>query len=117
MEIFKLILIVGNETNFSNFLREILRGEGYTVSLAETGPSALELLKSFQVDLILLDIRTSDTDDKTFLEAFWELPLRFPPEVIFFTSSGENFESRLFIDGLANPFEVKVLLSRIKEFI
>jgi two-component system nitrogen regulation response regulator NtrX len=50
------ILIVDDEASIRSSLKGILEDEGFLVKTAQTGEESLELLKSQNVDLILLDI-------------------------------------------------------------
>jgi two-component system nitrogen regulation response regulator NtrX len=50
------ILIVDDEASIRSSLKGILEDEGFLVKTAQTGEESLELLKSQNVDLVLLDI-------------------------------------------------------------
>jgi two-component system nitrogen regulation response regulator NtrX len=50
------ILIIDDEASIRSSLKGILEDEGFLVKTAETGEEGLELLKSQNVDLVLLDI-------------------------------------------------------------
>ena len=50
------ILIVEDEESFSEALSFLLTKEGFTVSVAENGRTALEVFKSEPFDLVLLDL-------------------------------------------------------------
>ncbi len=50
------ILLVDNEPMYLNLLTELLRLHGHSVLNAEDGERALEILKSYPVDLIISDI-------------------------------------------------------------
>lgn len=62
------ILVVDDERSIRNTLREILEYEKYEVSDAETGMAALELLKQYDFDVILLDIKMPQMDGMEVLE-------------------------------------------------
>ena len=62
------ILIIDDEPDIRNLLREILEDEGYQVSVAENGASAREHFHSFRADLVLLDIWMPDVDGITLLQ-------------------------------------------------
>ncbi|SVC24203.1 uncharacterized protein METZ01_LOCUS277057, partial [marine metagenome] len=50
------ILVVDDETNIANSLKEILSDEGYDVSVTEDGLNALDMIQSDPPDLLLLDV-------------------------------------------------------------
>ena len=52
----KSILIVDDEENIRETLKDVLEDEGYAVFLAENGKVALHILDTHVVDVILLDL-------------------------------------------------------------
>ena len=66
------ILVVDDEKDIRELVKEILQDEGYEVSLAEDGESARQARKSRRPDLILLDIWMPDVDGITLLKEWAE---------------------------------------------
>ncbi len=62
----KRVLIVEDEKDYRDVLTERLEQEGFTVQQAEDGEKALELMKTADVDLILLDMLMPKMDGVTF---------------------------------------------------
>ena len=62
------ILLVDDEINVLRSLTRSLRGEGYRVLTAHSGPEALETLKRFPVDIILSDQRMPEMTGVEFLK-------------------------------------------------
>lgn len=56
------ILIVDDDRDIRNILRDILVSCGYQVEEADNGKMALELIDIDQFDLILLDVMMPDMD-------------------------------------------------------
>lgn len=56
------ILVTDDEKSIRNALREILEFEGYNVSEADNGESALKTIESERVDLVMLDIKMKGMD-------------------------------------------------------
>jgi DNA-binding NtrC family response regulator len=56
------ILVTDDEKSIRNALREILEFEGYIVLEAENGETALKIIKSERVDLVMLDIKMKGMD-------------------------------------------------------
>ncbi len=56
------LLIAEDETNLSKLLERVLTKEGYTVFTAPDGHSALELIHSKPIDLVLTDIKMPNMD-------------------------------------------------------
>lgn len=56
------ILVVDDDKNICELLRLYLENDGYTVSLAYDGESALKVFQEFRPDIILLDIMLPKMD-------------------------------------------------------
>lgn len=56
------ILIVDDETNIRNFLKEILGPENYQITTAESGEAALERIAAQKFDLALIDLKLPGID-------------------------------------------------------
>ena len=68
----KYLLIVEDDTDLRETLKELLEIEGYTVTMASNGKEALSFLKKTQKfsHLILLDLMMPIMDGASFLDAF-----------------------------------------------
>lgn len=60
------ILVVDDDKNTRMFFRGLLEGAGYTVSNAENGLSALEVMEKSHIDLVVLDIMMPKMDGYEF---------------------------------------------------
>lgn len=56
------ILAIDDDPELLEFLKETLTNAGYSVAGAETGKKALEALRTFKPDLVLLDLMLPDMD-------------------------------------------------------
>jgi len=80
----KRILAVDDSEALRNLLMALLSRAGYDVALAADGRDALKKLKSFEPDLILLDIQMPRLDGWEFLElAHKQHDLDDVPVIIF----------------------------------
>jgi two-component system nitrogen regulation response regulator NtrX len=66
------ILVVDDEPDIRNLVRDILEDEGYTVTTAEGGEEARKARRARRPDLILLDIWMEDVDGITLLREWSE---------------------------------------------
>ena len=66
------ILVVDDEPDIRNLVKEILEDEGFEVSIAENGESARQARRLRRPDLILLDIWMEDVDGITLLREWGE---------------------------------------------
>ncbi|WCT12343.1 sigma-54-dependent transcriptional regulator [Mucilaginibacter jinjuensis] len=65
----KKILIVDDEVNTALLLSKFLTRNGFEVTTASNGGSAMEHLKSGEYDLVLCDFRLEDTDGREMLKS------------------------------------------------
>jgi two-component system response regulator RegX3 len=110
------ILVVEDEESFSDALGFMLRKEGFTVSLAGTGPEALAVFEREQVDLILLDLMLpgmSGTDVCRTVRARSRVP------IIMVTAKDSELDKVLGLelgadDYVTKPFSSRELVARIR---
>jgi two-component system, NtrC family, nitrogen regulation response regulator NtrX len=81
------ILVVDDEPEIRNLVREILEDEGYEVSVAESGEAAQRARRARRPDLILLDIWMPDVDGITLLKQ-WAEAGGLPCPVIMMSGHG-----------------------------
>ncbi len=62
------LLLVDDEPGILSSLRRLLRPEGYTIHVAESGQAGLDLLEREPVDLVISDMRMPEMDGARFLE-------------------------------------------------
>ncbi len=82
------ILIADDEANIRESLSEILREEGYLVTVAGTAAEALLLLRDAHYDVLLLDIWLPDRDGLEALGEISTFPGEGKPEVIMISGHG-----------------------------
>ncbi len=80
------ILIVDDENDIRESLKDILEDEGYKTDEASNGEIALEMIKKKKYDLVLCDIKMPKMDGIEVLEKSME----FNPEVNFIMISGHG---------------------------
>lgn len=76
------ILVVDDDTNIRETLKEILEENGYVVSMAETGKEAILCCKNDKLDGILLDLRLPDMDGIEVLREIMRINTGVPVIVI-----------------------------------
>ena len=110
------VLIVDDESSISATLEGILADEGYEVSKADNGIQALEMVKSFPPDLILLDIWMPGMDGIEVLKAVKEFQSDL--EVIIMSGHG-SIDTAVratklgAFDFIEKPLSLESLLSTI----
>lgn len=110
------ILVVDDEKSIRNTLRDILGYENYEVSDADSGITALEMLKQSEFDVILLDIKMPQMDG---LEALEHILSEYETPVIMISGHGtietavEAIKKGAF-DYIAKPLDLNRLLVTIR---
>lgn len=111
----KKVLIVEDDNNIAELLHLYLEKEGFETQVARDGGKGVELFRSFQPDLVLLDIMLPVMDGWSVLKKIRESG-KVP--VIMLTAKGE-LEDRVTglesgaDDYIVKPFEMKEVLARI----
>lgn len=108
------ILVVEDEYSINDGITFALRKDGYDVRSAFDGRSALELVQSFNPDLVLLDLMLPDMDGFDICREISKNTY-----VIMLTARGEIFDKIVGLelgadDYIVKPFEIKEVLVRIK---
>ena len=111
----KKVLIVEDDNNIAQLLHLYLEKEGFESQVAKDGGKGMELFRSFQPDLVLLDIMMPVMDGFAVLRKIRETD---NTPVIMLTAKGE-IEDKVFglekgaDDYIVKPFEMKEVLARI----
>lgn len=110
------ILVVEDEPSFSDALSFMLRKEGFEVSLAATGPEALERFDRERVDLMLLDLMLPGMSGTEVCRAVRSTS-RAP--IIMVTAKDSEIDKVLGLelgadDYVTKPFSSRELLARIR---
>lgn len=110
------ILIVDDEINLVEGIRENLEAEGYTTSVAHDGAEGLEQVAAQNFDLIVLDVMMPRLDG---LEVCREMRRDGNQTPVLFLTVNNDAEDRIRgfeaggDDYLAKPFHLKELLLRV----
>lgn len=110
------ILIVDDDENIAELISLYLLKECFSTEIAGNGRQALELIKSYNPDLILLDIMLPDIDG---YEVCAELRKTKQTPVIMLSAKGEVFDKVLGLklgadDYIVKPFDSNELVARVK---
>jgi two-component system NtrC family response regulator len=110
------ILVVDDEPDIVLILSEFLKKEGFRVYTAHTGEQAIEKVKEFPVDLVLLDLAMPQMDGVQVLKELKKIKPKI--EVMIVTAYRdaekvvETFRLGAF-DCLFKPFDLKYLRKSI----
>lgn len=109
------ILIVEDETDIAEILRDYLVSDGYRASVLKNGLDVVEFIKTRSPELILLDIMLPGTDGKTLLKqirTFSQIP------VIMITARVEEVDRIVGFelgadDYVCKPFSPREVVARV----
>jgi len=113
----KKILIVEDELNMINGLKDNLEFEGYEIDTAIEGNSGLQKVLENKYDLILLDIMLPGVSGLDICRNARKKGVETP--IILLTAKGEEIDKVLGLelgadDYITKPFSLRELLARIK---
>ena len=109
----KKILIVEDDTNINNLIKELLIQNNYEVISAYSGTEAVSLLEKENIDLILLDLMLPGLSGENLITKIKSIPIIVlsakinPEDKINCLLNGAN-------DYITKPFNTDELLARIK---
>jgi two-component system OmpR family response regulator len=111
------VLVVDDESNITDLVATALRYEGFDVSTAGDGRTALSLVESFRPHVIVLDVMLPDLDGFEVQRRLVERGQRAP--VLFLTArdATEDKVHGLTIGGddyVTKPFSLEELIARIR---
>ena len=109
------VLIVEDDNNSAELLHLYLEKEGFETQVAPDGGKGVELYRSFQPELVLLDIMLPVMDGWSVLKKIRETD---KTPVIMLTAKGETNDKVQGLEGgaddyIVKPFEMKEVLARI----
>jgi two-component system alkaline phosphatase synthesis response regulator PhoP len=114
------VLIVEDNHDLAFGLRNNLEIEGYTVDVAEDGPTGLDTARRVRPDLIVLDLMIPGIDGYRVLRQLRDDGLDMP--VLILTAKGEEADKVLGFrlgadDYVTKPFGVLELLARVEALL
>jgi len=111
------ILIAEDEARIASFLEKGLRSNGFATSVAEDGPSAVQMARDADFDLLILDLGLPGLDGQDVLREIRARRERLP--VIILTARQEVADTVAGLDAgaddyITKPFRFEELLARVR---
>ena len=110
------ILIVEDDKELSTLLRDFLRAEDFTVTVAENGEKAISYFEKFGARLVVLDINLPDIDGFTICRKLRE---RTDTPIIIVSARTEKDDKLNGLtlgadDYIEKPYDIDIMLAKIK---
>jgi two-component system OmpR family response regulator len=109
------ILVVDDEPNIAELLSAALSFEGYHVGVASTGAEAIEQVRAFRPNLVMLDVMLPDFDGTEVCRRLRNQGEQMP--IVFLTARDATQEK---VEGLSmgddyvtKPFSIEELMARV----
>ncbi len=116
------VLVVDDEAEIADLMRQVLEGAGYDVATAESGAVALELLEEARFDAIVSDVRMPDIDGAALWRTVRELHPLLARRMLFVTGDTLSAQARQVLEisgcpSLDKPFANTDLLAALRAVI
>ena len=116
------ILIVEDEREIAEIIKECLEAEGFICRLCHDGNSALRLYDEHQPDLIILDLRLPGIDGLEVCTQIRAKPVTNDPYILMLTSRGEEIDRIIGLstgadDYYIKPFSPRELVARVRALL
>lgn len=110
------ILMIDDDSNICEFVKLYLENETYEVKTANDGAQGMEMFKTYDPDIVLLDIMMPKKDGWQVCREIREISAK---PIIMLTAKGDVFDKVLGLelgadDFMTKPFDMKELSVRIK---
>ena len=125
----KKILIIDDDQEMCEEIAEILKDEGYLVSMAFDGLRGKNLIEKYDYDLLILDVKMPGLSGLDILESIKERNMKLEVLVLTGKPLSRNLPEKIrrkdkeeyileLADGIiSKPFDIKILLSKIKQLL
>ena len=113
------IVLVEDDTELAEWIREFLEQQGFKVTLAERGDTAVEMIRRQSPDLVLLDIMLPGKDGH---QVCREVRRFYQQPILILTANDGELDEVLGLelgadDFMAKPVRPRVLLAHIKALL
>jgi DNA-binding response OmpR family regulator len=113
------ILIVDDEPNLVDLLNDYLSREGYTVATAVDGPTGVETARTFDPDLVVLDVMLPGIDG---IEGCRQIRRFSDAYILMLTARTEEIDKIIGLavgadDYVTKPFSPREVVARVKALL
>jgi two-component system, OmpR family, phosphate regulon response regulator PhoB len=117
-----LVLVVDDEHDTAELIRDTLRTEGLRTQVAHHGRQALELIARKRPDLVILDIMMPEMSGFEVLEALARDEGTAGIPVLVLTARGDENDARRGLElgarrYMSKPFDVRALIAEVRRHL
>ena len=111
------VLIVDDEPRILLLMKSLLKANGFEVETAKDGPSALEIVRAGEVQVVVTDLRMQPMDG---MQLFREIHALFPALPVILLTAYASVETAIeamksgIFDYLTKPFKVDEMIACLK---
>jgi CheY-like chemotaxis protein len=121
-EVAPRVLVVDDETELAQMMREMLETAGYDVVTAESGAVALALLDTARFDAVVCDLRMPDMDGATMWRRVGGQDAAIVDRFLFITGDTLSPDAQAFLlqagcEALEKPFAKADLLNKLQALL
>jgi CheY-like chemotaxis protein len=121
-EVAPRVLVVDDETELAQMMREMLETAGYDVVTAESGAVALALLDTARFDAVVCDLRMPDMDGATMWRRVGGQDAAIVDRFLFITGDTLSPDAQAFLqqagcEALEKPFAKADLLNKLQTLL
>lgn len=119
----KYILVVDDEEDIRDSIKNVLEKEGYGVVVAKDGKNALVILNKYKFDLIILDVMMPEMSGWDVMTEVLKTKSQYKNKILFLSVveiSDERLKeliSKGAIGYMTKPFDITNLVTKIKEIV
>jgi two-component system OmpR family response regulator len=116
------ILIVEDDQEIAQLIRETLDRESFTCAVAEDGDQGLRMFQEQEPDLIILDLMLPKLDGLEVCTRIRQQPGTKDPYILMLTAKGEEMDRIIGLstgadDYLVKPFSPRELVARVRALL
>lgn len=116
------VLIIDDEADIRDILAYNLKKEGFTVYTASNGKEGIEIARTSQPDIVILDVMMPEMDGIEVCEILRNDASTKHIRICFLTARSEDYSQIAGLDAgaddyVAKPIKPRVLISRIKALL
>jgi two-component system, OmpR family, alkaline phosphatase synthesis response regulator PhoP len=116
------ILIVEDEPDIAELIQLYLSKENFYCQICRDGTTALEIFKTFQPDLIILDLMLPNLDGLEVCARIRQQNIQKDPYILMLTAKGEELDRIIGLstgadDYMVKPFSPRELVARVRALL